>query len=218
MRRLFALAVGILHLGLLWLLVAGERSKPRLPVDTRVYASLWIAPDEPQAPPPLRVTPPSQVEVTSDAPSSPIDPAVEPLTQLETPAGILPSTAPVDIPAISPISIPKVDWRVEAIAAAARAARKPDASQRENFSAPPESTSKPCVSRKSSMEWNGNEDRRITFSGPLPVIKLGKRCAVTIGMIGCSLGVVPEPNSHLLDDMRRPDRARSSVPDPDTCD
>jgi hypothetical protein len=58
----------------------------------------------------------------------------------------------------------------------------------------------------------------VTWVGPLPVVKVGKRCIVTIGFFGCNLSELPETNSHLLDDMRKPDRPDSSVPHPNICD
>ncbi len=68
------------------------------------------------------------------------------------------------------------------------------------------------------MEWNGEEDRRVIWAGLLPAFRVGKRCVVTLGFFACDLNEIPEANSHLLDDMRSPDRPRSSVPDPKVCD
>jgi hypothetical protein len=199
-------------------LIASERSKLQVQTDTRVYASLWIEPEEARPKPPvLEKRRPSSPAVSPD-PASGSDSIVESLADSSLSSTEPPSAEAVTVPGATPGASPMVDWSLEAKAAANRVARQSDGKQGKDFSAPPVSSSKPCVPRKSSMEWNGKEDRRITFSGPLPMLKLGKRCVVTIGMIGCSLGEVPEPNSHLLDDMRSPDRARSSVPDADVCD
>jgi len=56
------------------------------------------------------------------------------------------------------------------------------------------------------------------IEGGLLIIRLGKRCVVGGGLsgviFGCGVGKLPEANGHLFDDMRDPDRPRSSVPDP----
>ena len=68
------------------------------------------------------------------------------------------------------------------------------------------------------MEWNGKEDRRVGFASGLPFVRLGKRCVVGLGFFACNPGELPEVNGHLLDDMKDPERATSSVPDPNVCD
>jgi hypothetical protein len=218
MRRPFALVVAVLHLVLVWLLIAGERPMPHVQTDTRVYASLWIDPkvSEPQ-PPVSKKSRPSRPAVFPD-PASGVASIVESFAESSSSLIPRPSAEAVAVPGITSAASPKVDVSMEAIAAASRAVGQSGDRQRKDFTAPPAPSSKPCVPGESSMEWNGKEDRRVTFSGPLPVIRLGKRCVVTIGMIGCSFGAAPEPNSHLLDDMRKPDRARSSVPDAHVCD
>jgi hypothetical protein len=58
------------------------------------------------------------------------------------------------------------------------------------------------------------EPRKFGIAGGLPYVRLGKRCIVGLGFFGCGLGKLPEADGHVLDDMRDPDRPRSSVPDP----
>lgn len=90
----------------------------------------------------------------------------------------------------------------------------------EKFSAPPTTARKPCESPKSSFVWNPE----IPHAGftktpiPLPFVQLGKRCIVGLGFFGCNLGDLPEPNSHLFDDVKEGKTVKSSIPDPNVCD
>jgi hypothetical protein len=74
---------------------------------------------------------------------------------------------------------------------------------------------KPCVPKKKSMEWKGEENPGLHLQNGFPVWVVGN-CTITIGFFACT-GDVP-PNGHLLDDMKDPNRSRSSVPDPKVCD
>jgi hypothetical protein len=58
------------------------------------------------------------------------------------------------------------------------------------------------------------EPKKFGISGGLPYVRLGKRCVLGLGFFGCGVGKLPEADGHVLDDMRDPDRPRSSVPDP----
>ena len=58
------------------------------------------------------------------------------------------------------------------------------------------------------------EPKKFGFAGGLPFVRLGKRCILGLGFFGCGVGKLPESNGHVLDEMRDPDRPRSSVPDP----
>jgi len=58
------------------------------------------------------------------------------------------------------------------------------------------------------------EPKKFGFAGGLPFVRLGKRCILGLGFFGCGVGKLPEADGHVLDDMRDPDRPRSSVPDP----
>jgi hypothetical protein len=218
MRRLFALAVGLLHVMLAWLMISGVRPRPQVPTDTRVYASLWVVPEVPKAPPPVRTSRRSGPAGPSGPEATGVVRVDEALTEPVSKSPASTSPEPLAVTETAPTITPKIDWSMEAVVAASRAVGQADNKQSKEFTPMPAASAKPCVPRKSSMEWNGKEDRRVTFSGPLPMIKLGKRCVVTIGFIGCSLGEPSEANSHLLDDMRRSDRPASSVPDPDICD
>jgi hypothetical protein len=69
-----------------------------------------------------------------------------------------------------------------------------------------------CKKHPSSFQWN-EEPHRAGFVDGLPYLRLGKRCILVVGMIGCAVGALPEANGHLFDDLKDPDRNRSSVPD-----
>jgi hypothetical protein len=58
------------------------------------------------------------------------------------------------------------------------------------------------------------EPKKFGISGGLPYVRLGKRCVLGLGFFGCGVGKLPEADGHVLDDMRDPNRPRSSVPDP----
>jgi hypothetical protein len=70
-----------------------------------------------------------------------------------------------------------------------------------------------CRRYKKPDPWVA-EPKKFGFAGGLPFVRLGKRCVLGLGFFGCGVGKLPEANGHVLDDMRDPDRPRSSVPDP----
>ncbi len=211
MRRLFALAVVVLHVLLLALLLSGVRLRVQPEKEERVFVSLWLPVAEPEPPDPLRdvTRPPAAPRSEVPAPGRPRTPD-EPVVAT-SPAESTAITVPAPAPA-------PVDWGREATLAARRAAGSAGREEQKTFSPAPRTIPEPCKPKESSMQWNGAEDRTVTWAGPLPVFKVGKRCVVTIGFFACNLSEIPEANSHLLDDMRKPDRATSSVPDPHICD
>jgi hypothetical protein len=106
-----------------------------------------------------------------------------------------------------------VDWRLEAERSAhaisaevARKEPKCDDSDR------PWSLQPKCKKPQRPPEWEP-EIPRAGFDRLIPYVRLGKRCILGLGFFGCAIGKLPEPNSHLFDDMNNPDRLRSSVPD-----
>jgi hypothetical protein len=70
-----------------------------------------------------------------------------------------------------------------------------------------------CRQYKSPEAWVP-EPKKFGIAGGLPYVRLGKRCVLGLGFFGCGVGKLPEPNGHVFDDMRDPDRPRSSIPDP----
>jgi hypothetical protein len=224
MRRRIVIAVVLLHVVMLWLLLAGFRTRLDPPQAELQFVSLWVdppAPDEPPPPPTPSQRPPPQSRATPRADTPPRQPSVEPqrTAPLTTPVEPVPeSTAP------AAISEPQVDWEAAKNLAARRAGEALGAPKApEPFSEGPKNViPKPCKPRKRSMEWADESDTPpskpgVQWVGPFPVL-VTKRCAITIGFFGCNLGYLPEPNGHLLDDMKDPERSRSSVPDPKICD
>ena len=70
-----------------------------------------------------------------------------------------------------------------------------------------------CHKYRKPDPWSP-EPKKFGFSGGLPFVRLGKRCVLGLGFFGCGVGKLPEADGHVFDDMRDPDRPRSSVPDP----
>ena len=70
-----------------------------------------------------------------------------------------------------------------------------------------------CRKYKKPDAW-APEPRKFGIEGGLPYVRLGKRCVLGLGFFGCAVGALPDADGHVLDDMRDPDRPRSSVPDP----
>jgi hypothetical protein len=209
MRRLFALAVVVLHVLLVALLMSGVRLRVDPDQEGRVFVSLWFPVVERMLPEALPESSPSTPAPRSTTPGSAVRVVEESAAE----------TTPVETAAIStPTPLPAVDWSRQGTLAAQRAAAKAAQGEQKTFSPSPVTIPEPCKPKKSSMAWNGQEDRKVVWAGPLPVFKVGKRCIVTIGFFACNLNEIPEANSHLLDDMRKPDRATSSVPDPNICD
>jgi hypothetical protein len=69
-----------------------------------------------------------------------------------------------------------------------------------------------CRKYKKPEPWVP-EPNKFGIAGGLPYVRLGKRCVLGLGFFGCGVGKLPEANGHVLEDMRDPDRPRSSVPD-----
>jgi len=200
------------HAPLVLLILWGWRVSRDEPEQTLVFLSIWpqmrnaTTQPLPQTlpPAPARAAPRVAVNV-----APPPEPAEAPSTAI---------TLPVESPAESGSPRPSIDWRAEGAAAAARQAA-PAASA--TFAAPPKPLRKPCEKQKSTWEWNKQPKKAGVTSLenglPLPYVVLG-RCVVGLGFFGCSPQKPPEPNSHLLDDMRDGKTSPSSVPDPDRCD
>lgn len=202
MRRLFALAVVVLHGLLLLLLVSGQRLRPDPEREVPSFIGVWITP-MPRVPRPVEEpesSDPAVVELPARAPS---DEAREP-DEIELQPGAASETA----------TTPRVDWMGEAALAARRAAAVP--AKREGFGDPPKVLRKACVFHKPSMEWNGPDDQRAGMVGIFPYVRIGT-CMISVGFFSCTLDPMP-PNTHILDDMKDRDRIRASVPDKEECE
>jgi hypothetical protein len=187
--------------------------------------SMWLTlpPLIPPAPPQRTpIEPPTQTARSPEAANSRTRPVRElpetaPTTPDETTA---PLAAPPESPSATPQSpAPYVDFAATADLSAKRiAAAAAAAEQRgDSFGPPPKVLAKPCVPKESSMEWKGEENPGLKWYGPIPIL-VTKRCVFTLGVFSCVLGDLPPANGHLFDDMKDPNRSRSSVPDPNICD
>ncbi|HEV7632506.1 MAG TPA: hypothetical protein VGO41_05910 [Steroidobacteraceae bacterium] len=125
-----------------------------------------------------------------------------------------PNTA-ITAPAPEPAA--PVDWANEARVAARAATDGSGEPTTRLFGEPLKPALRKCEKRASSFEWNP-EPKKAGFIGILPYVRLGKRCIVGLGFFGCALGALPEPNSHLFDDMSDPGHITTSVPGVDRCD
>jgi hypothetical protein len=67
--------------------------------------------------------------------------------------------------------------------------------------------------RKPPIVWEP-EEKKAGFAGPFPFVRLGKKCVLMPPFFSCSFGKEKKFEGYTLDDMRDPDRPRSSVPDP----
>ncbi|MEO8306547.1 MAG: hypothetical protein ABI616_00735 [Pseudomonadota bacterium] len=209
--RAMAIALAVLaHTALLWLFIVGGRETRTEPVPQSKLISVWL--DLPAPPPPdAALLPPVRpVTSTSSTRSSAGHIAEPPITvrKSNTPDSL-------ETRATGAAGAAGIDLERELSVVGHSALTAPPAA---SFSAPPKTARQPCAKRKSSMEWNGKQDRRVGMAGPLPYVRLGKRCAVGLGFFGCALDDLPEANSHLLDDMKAADYTGDSVPDPDRCD
>jgi hypothetical protein len=217
MRRRPALAVIALHGVLVGLLVMGFGHHPREIPEPTPFISLWIHPPPEESPSP-EITPqlapsPREHRATRQQPNTPI---TAPL-QLTTPQSTIPVEPNPDSTTAETLPTLPADWAERWDLAVRRAGEKLASPDRVTFSEPPKTIPKPCKPKESSMEWNGAANPGVHWVGPLPIL-VTKRCEITIGFFSCTLGALPPPNVHLLDDMKDPNRSRSSVPDPNICD
>jgi len=108
----------------------------------------------------------------------------------------------------------RIDWDLAAVVAAddlvdeilQHEGRKCDDSDKPGSGLPK------CKKPRSHFEWS-EEPKRAGFENGLPYVRLGKHCILILGLVGCALGAEPAANGHLFDDLKDPDRDRSSVPD-----
>lgn len=209
------MAVIALHALLLWLLVLGFGHPPREIPEPARFVSIWIDPPQQTVDPPPestagRLPSPRERATTRQPPTAPLTAPATPPLQPAVPAPAVPeSTAPTAVP-----TLPE-DWAEQTNLAAKRAGEKLAGPANETYKPPAKTIAKPCVPKERSMEWKGEENPGLHLQNGFPVWVVGN-CTITLGFFACT-GDVP-PNGHLLDDMKDPNRSRSSVPDPKVCD
>jgi hypothetical protein len=133
-----------------------------------------------------------------------------------SPATPAPSTAITgpQAPAGTPAAAgPPVDWHGEARrAASAQSERLNEESQQECHPEDRRGTLPAhCLRPRAPAPWEP-EPARAGFAGGLPWVRVGKECVVGLGFFGCVLDP-PPANGHVLDEMKNPERLRSSVPE-----
>ena len=197
-RTTAALGAVILHLAAAWLLLSAVRRTAQLP--EAELASVWLLLDPETTAAPLEAAPPAAAAAPRARTSVSL-------------AESRPGTAP---PAVAAPSIPNVDWRQAAAQAVRRAGaslldRKP-----RGFGAVPSPQFRKCKPKKESFEWDPDA-LKTGLDAILPSFRVGKRCFIVPPFFSCALGELPPPNSHMLDDMKDPDRDRNSVPGSDLC-
>jgi hypothetical protein len=194
-RRLIAL-VGVLALHFLFLLLLLARgpSAPRIAHGEHSSVLFFIEAPQPRQP----TVPPISSRATQARPTV--------VAEASTPEQTSSSPTPTN-------SSPAIDWAAQAADAAAVAVDKAirEETRKCDPSDQPHSFLPPCNPRTKKFEWNP-EQPRVGFSGGLPYVRLGKRCAVGLGFFGCGLGDPPPANGELFEGMDDPERERSSVP------
>ena len=183
---------------LLILLLSNIRPRTVAESDSQDRSILLLDLTPPPTPPP------------ADKPA-PMRPAATRPRELPSPESSRESTAITE-----PTAIPRVDWYSEAERAARAAGDEwvdPNPPCRGNER--PGSVLHECMAPKPPAEWEP-EPAMGGIDGLLPWVRLGKRCIVGLGFFGCGIGKLPEANGDVFDDMRDPDRQRSSVPEVDS--
>jgi hypothetical protein len=194
-RYVIAAAIVGVHVGVIALLIDTSLRfrSPALPEQEPLYIRYFPPARHAQPPPQERSTPqlPSAQPSADHGASEPAPPAL-----------LLPEPAPPP------------DWDRDAHRAAdavvsdlaRREHRKCDDSDK------PGSWLPKCKKHAPAFGWSDQHRAGFTSEG-LPYVRLGKRCVVVMGLLGCALGALPEANGQLFDGLKDPDRDRSSVPD-----
>lgn len=199
-RAAAALAVLLLHLGVGWLLLHASRRDDRQP--EAELTSVWLFPERPD---PVARSP----VVAAESPDT--------TTALRQPRSPGPARElPGESASKDPGSAPSIDWNLAAKEHVKRAGENLQASQPRGFGAVPSPQFRKCKPPKTSFEWDPDA-LKTGLDAVLPSFRVGKRCVVMPPFFGCALGELPPPNSHLLDDMKNPERDRKSVPGSGLC-
>lgn len=198
-RRFIALAV-VVALHCLFLLLILLEPIIVIVVDSGPSSDLFFVQSERQRP-----------TVTTVPPVQTLTPLVGPLVISEPREPEQTSLAPT--PSNAPTTT--IDWTAHATEAAAAIVDKSirEETRKCDPSDSPNSFLPPCNPRTKQFEWNP-EPPRVGFSGGLPYVRIGERCAIGLGFFGCGFGEPPPANGDLFEGMDDPERDRSSVPSP----
>jgi hypothetical protein len=196
--RRFIVFVAVLALHCLFLLLLWTREPIARKVAYVEPTSVLFFIETPRA----RVTPAAPVP-TPSVPTTPTVITAEPNAAEQTSSAPEPSTSPATI-----------DWNAQATEAAAAIVDKAiqDDKRKCDPSDSPKSFLPPCHHKTKKFDW---AEPRAGFSGGLPYVRLGERCAIGLGFFGCAFGKRPPANGDLFEGMDDPERDRSSVPSTD---
>ena len=143
------------------------------------------------------------------SPSNPVFPRALPSRTPRTKV----SPAPPDTDAIKPDPVtPSVDWAREAEITARSHVEELARSNVCDDTGRPDPSVPKCKKPSRPFQWDP-EPPKAGIEGFIPYVRLGKHCVVALGLFGCAVGKLPEANGHLFDDLKDPDRPRSSVPE-----
>jgi hypothetical protein len=108
-----------------------------------------------------------------------------------------------------------IDWKREAERSAHAVVENAAKSREKHIGEHPPS---PFQEKPKPKEFDWDPEPAIAgfAAGFIPYVRIGQRCVVGLGFLGCALGKKPPANGHLFDGMHDPNRQRSSVPDIDT--
>lgn len=206
-RRRFFILIAVIggHVLLLALFaLVASKSHRRTSEDTQTRTVLMLieSPEEQPAPQVIApVTPPTPrpIERVPEL-RSPINPAPQPEEKVEPPPAQ--ERAPGAI-----------DWRAAGERAARAAVEGDSQGSVRKFGQP---RPKPQEQEEvHEFEWNPKPPV-VGFVGPLPFLRLGKRCIIILPFFNCGVGgKTPPPNGQVFEHMDDPDASRSSVPAPD---
>ncbi len=147
-------------------------------------------------------------------PPEAMEPAPQPAPAPGPPRSIRPPDAGS---AITPPEEPpprSIDWYGDAARVARESLDPSPEPEPRAFGEQPKSPYRKRPKGKSGYEWQP-EEKKAGFAGPIPYVRLGKRCIIVPPFFGCVLGKLPRPGGATLEEIRDPDRLRDSVPDSD---
>jgi hypothetical protein len=198
-RYIAFVVAAALHFLILWMLWMHEPIARRIGHHDPSIPSVLFFIDTPR-PPVTTPSPDRAPRVETIADEFPAPSAAE-----ETSAAPAPPTPPATI-----------DWTAQASEAAAAVVDKAisEETRKCDPSDAPTSFLPPCSPKTRKFEWNP-EPGRFGFSGGLPYVRVGERCAIGLGFFGCGFGARPPANGDLFEGMDDPERDRSSVPSAD---
>jgi hypothetical protein len=199
------------HLLLLLLLASSRFGQERAGKTNTEIRSILVRLDL-ERPEPVR--PPPRAKKPAATPISPSrSPAVDSSVSAESSSAF---ASMEDTSGVAANDTPPIDWRAEAQRTAQGMApgllkqQSDECEKAKRLGKYPPGCKKPPSAYEKHFE---PELKRVGVQGLIPYVRIGKRCVVALIGFGCALGKLPEADGTVFDDMRDPDRPRSSVPE-----